>query len=114
MSLDNGGGGGSSRPPSGSPPPADNPEGPGGGGDLGPGAGAPPPETRACAWTWVWYEWRTAGGNACPKCAPYVGEWFREDQGPRPPLHPNCDCYLVAVYWECYSTTGERLEYGYY
>ena len=113
MSLDNGDGGSGSRPPSESPPPGDVAEGPGGG--DGGGAAAPPPiDTRVCVWTWVWEEWRTAGRNACPKCAPYVGEWFREDQGPWPPLHPNCDCYRVAVYWECYSSSGERLDYGYY
>ena len=121
MSLDYGSGGPSTRP--GSDPSAgaagSRPANP----DVGPsaGGGSPseradeaPPDTRTCVRYVVWEEWRTAGGQACPRCAVFVGEWFERGSGPTPPLHPNCDCERVPVKWECYSSSGERVGEGWY
>ncbi|HET7036161.1 MAG TPA: hypothetical protein VFI42_10815 [Thermomicrobiaceae bacterium] len=110
MNLDYGSGGPGSRPDQSRPT---NPD-VGISTDGGERADESPPDTRTCVRYVVWEEWRTAGGRACPQCAVFVGEWFERGNGPTPPLHPNCDCERVAVKWECYSTSGERVDEGWY
>ncbi len=41
----------------------------------------------------LWTRWQTSfDERVCPHCAPYAGRVWRIDDGPQPPLHPNCRC----------------------
>lgn len=47
----------------------------------------------------VWTRWETASDEkVCPVCGPYAGRVWRADDGPQPPLHPNCRCQRVFAY----------------
>lgn len=47
----------------------------------------------------VWTRWETASDEkVCPVCGPYAGRAWRVDDGPHPPLHPNCRCQRVFAY----------------
>ncbi len=47
----------------------------------------------------VWTRWETASDeNVCPICGPYAGRVWRADEGPQPPLHPNCRCQRVYAF----------------
>lgn len=87
---------------------------------LDPGTGGPAPSQptdpfdgsqasgdvseRECTQWRVWEEWRTAADErVCPECAPLHGAWFVKFSGPQPPLHGNCRCTRVEVWWECVS-----------
>lgn len=39
----------------------------------------------------------TLDARICPRCALLDGRKFKEGEGPRPPLHPNCRCVMVPV-----------------
>lgn len=67
--------------------------------DGGGGAG-----TRPCTQWVVWEEWQTAEDErTCPQCRPLDGAWWRQGDGPQPPLHVNCRCRREVVWWECVS-----------
>jgi hypothetical protein len=43
-----------------------------------------------------WYLWRIADDErTCPVCAPLHNRLINGEQGPFPPLHTNCRCWLV-------------------
>lgn len=69
---------------------------------------APPPPERKCT-KYVYYdEYRTAGDErVCPECGPLHGAWFESGFGPYPPLHDNCRCARVPIWWDCYYSDGE-------
>lgn len=47
----------------------------------------------------VWTRWETASDErVCPVCGPFAGRVWRADDGPQPPLHPNCRCQRVFAY----------------
>ncbi|MEZ4506645.1 MAG: phage minor head protein [Thermomicrobiales bacterium] len=47
----------------------------------------------------VYTRWETASDEkVCPVCGPYAGRVWRADDGPQPPLHPNCRCQRVYAY----------------
>jgi hypothetical protein len=47
----------------------------------------------------VWTRWETASDEkVCPVCGPYAGRTWRADDGPHPPLHPNCRCRRVFAF----------------
>jgi hypothetical protein len=47
----------------------------------------------------VWTRWETASDEkVCPVCGPYAGRVWRVDDGPQPPLHPNCRCQRVFAF----------------
>ena len=47
----------------------------------------------------IWTRWETASDeNVCPVCGPYAGRVWRADDGPQPPLHPNCRCQRVFAF----------------
>jgi hypothetical protein len=47
----------------------------------------------------VWTRWETASDEkVCPICGPYAGRVWRADDGPQPPLHPNCRCQRVFAF----------------
>ena len=47
----------------------------------------------------VWTRWETASDEkVCPVCGPYAGRVWRADDGPQPPLHPNCRCQRVFAF----------------
>ncbi len=47
----------------------------------------------------VWTRWETASDESvCPTCGPYAGRVWRSDDGPQPPLHPNCRCQRVFAF----------------
>jgi hypothetical protein len=47
----------------------------------------------------VWTRWETASDESvCPICGPYAGRVWRVDEGPQPPLHPNCRCQRVFAF----------------
>ncbi|TXG86765.1 MAG: hypothetical protein E6R14_02415 [Thermomicrobiales bacterium] len=47
----------------------------------------------------VYTRWETASDETvCPVCGPYAGRVWRSDDGPQPPLHPNCRCQRVYAY----------------
>lgn len=39
----------------------------------------------------------TLDSNTCPRCSVLDGEVFDIDEGPRPPVHPNCRCATTPV-----------------
>ncbi|HET9660856.1 MAG TPA: phage minor head protein [Thermomicrobiales bacterium] len=47
----------------------------------------------------VWTRWETASDEkVCPICGPYAGRVWKKDDGPQPPLHPNCRCQRVYAF----------------
>jgi hypothetical protein len=47
----------------------------------------------------IWTRWQTASDEkVCPICGPYAGRVWQEDDGPQPPLHPNCRCRRVYAF----------------
>lgn len=47
----------------------------------------------------VWTRWETASDETvCPVCGPYAGHVWKHDDGPHPPLHPNCRCRRVYAF----------------
>jgi predicted nucleic acid-binding Zn ribbon protein len=47
----------------------------------------------------LWTRWETSGDDrVCPICGPYAGRVWRADEGPQPPLHPNCRCQRVDAF----------------
>lgn len=47
----------------------------------------------------IWTRWETASDeNVCPICGPYSGRVWQKDDGPQPPLHPNCRCQRVYAF----------------
>lgn len=54
----------------------------------------------------IWTRWETASNeNVCPICGPYAGHVWRQNEGPQPPLHPNCRCTRVFAF-TTWKTTG--------
>ncbi|MBS1369939.1 MAG: hypothetical protein HPZ91_08315 [Lentisphaeria bacterium] len=37
------------------------------------------------------------GPNSCAKCLAHEGKYYREDESPGLPIHPNCKCRLLAI-----------------
>lgn len=66
--------------------------------------------TRPCDGTvLIWEEWVTHfSEGTCPECAKLDGTWFRQGDGPQPPLHVNCRCQRKAVSWECLSRSPDH------
>lgn len=60
----------------------------------------------------IWEEWVTQGPNPCPECSSLDGKWFLADEGPHPPLHPNCRCARIVVYVECISRPPDQAPSG--
>lgn len=53
----------------------------------------------------VWTRWETASDEkVCPICGPYAGRVWKKDDGPQPPLHPNCRCQRVYAFTTWTST----------
>lgn len=47
----------------------------------------------------LWTRWVTAfDERVCPVCGPYAGRVWPSDDGPFPPLHPNCRCGRVYAF----------------
>lgn len=47
----------------------------------------------------IWTRWETASDEkVCPICGPYAGHIWKKDDGPHPPLHPNCRCQRVYAF----------------
>ncbi len=47
----------------------------------------------------IWTRWETASDESvCPICGPYAGHVWKRDDGPQPPLHPNCRCTRVYAF----------------
>lgn len=47
----------------------------------------------------VWTRWETASDEkVCPVCGPYAGRVWLQNDGPQPPLHPNCRCQRVYAF----------------
>ena len=47
----------------------------------------------------IWTRWETASDEkVCPVCGPYAGRVWRANEGPQPPLHPNCRCQRVFAF----------------
>lgn len=47
----------------------------------------------------IWTRWQTASDEkVCPVCGPYAGHVWKADDGPQPPLHPNCRCQRVHAF----------------
>lgn len=47
----------------------------------------------------TWTRWETASDETvCPICGPYSGRVWRANDGPQPPLHPNCRCQRVYAF----------------
>ena len=47
----------------------------------------------------IWTRWQTASDEkVCPICGPYAGRAWKENDGPQPPLHPNCRCQRVYAF----------------
>ena len=53
----------------------------------------------------VWTRWETASDEkVCPICGPYAGHVWKKDDGPQPPLHPNCRCQRTYAFTTWSST----------
>ena len=90
----------------------------GSGGTSSPGADPQPPKDqsgldpedpglRPCAKVIWWEEWHTAEDErVCPECSPLDKRWYEQGKGPVPPLHDNCRCERVLVWWDCYQSDG--------
>ncbi len=64
-------------------------------------------ESRPCALVIWWEEWQTQEDErTCPECAPLDKQWFEVGKGPSVPLHDNCRCRRVLVWWDCYQSDG--------
>ncbi len=81
--------------------------------DVGGGVDAPGAESgsgksdRACAKIVWWDEWHTAEDEkVCPECSPLDHQWYEQGKGPVPPLHDNCRCKRIVVWWDCYQSDG--------
>lgn len=47
----------------------------------------------------IWTRWETASDEkVCSICGPYTGHVWKKDEGPQPPLHPNCRCQRVYAF----------------
>jgi hypothetical protein len=73
-----------------------------------PGYVTPPAQgERPCVEVVLWDAWYTqADERVCPECGPLHGQWFRQGEGPQPPLHADCRCFRQFVREECVTRRG--------